>query len=186
MITERHSRETRVRVAMSLGPGSVAADSGVAFLDHMLVTLARYALWTLDVQAHGDLRHHVVEDVAITLGTALARVRPVAIARFGHRVVPMDDALVGASVDLGGRRFYRGRLPSPLYTHWMRSFADAADCTLHLEVRRGRDRHHVVEAAFKALGLALADAMVPVPEIRSTKGEVRLTTTMVAENPLSP
>lgn len=185
MITERQSRETRVRVALSLGPGSAAADTGIPFLDHMLVTLARYAGWTLDVQARGDLRHHVIEDVAITLGAALARVRPVAIARFGHRVVPMDDALVGASVDLGGRRYYRGRLPSRLYTHWMRSFSDAADGTLHLEVRRGEDRHHVVEAAFKALGLALADALQPVPEIRSTKGEVRLTTTTGAENPLS-
>jgi imidazoleglycerol-phosphate dehydratase len=98
------------------------------------------------------------------------------MARFGHRVVPMDDALVSASVDLGGRRYYRGRLPSRLYTHWMRSFADAAGCTLHLEVRRGRDRHHVVEAAFKALGLALHDALAPAPEVFSTKGAVRLTT----------
>jgi imidazoleglycerol-phosphate dehydratase len=176
MIVERQSRETGVRVSLALAPGPVTVDTGVRFLDHMLATLARYAQWTLAVSARGDLRHHLVEDVAITIGTAVERAAPPAVARFGHRVVPMDDALVAASLDLGGRRYYRGRLPSGLYTHWMRSFADAAGCTLHLEVRRGRDRHHVVEAAFKALGLALHDALAAAPEVFSTKGAVRLTT----------
>lgn len=186
MITERRSRETQVRIAMTLAPGPVVVDTEIPFLDHMLTTLARYAQWTLDVRARGDLRHHLIEDAAITLGATLAQVRPVAVARFGQRIVPMDDALVGAYVDLGGRRYYQGRLPSRLYTHWMRSFADAADCTLHLEVRRGEDRHHVVEAAFKALGLALAEALLPVPEIRSTKGEVRLTTAAASDIPVPP
>lgn len=176
MIVERESRETEVRVSLELAPGPIAVRTGAPFLDHMMTTLARYAQWTLELRARGDLRHHLVEDVAITLGTALERAAPAAVTRFGHRVVPMDDALVAASLDLGGRRYFRGRLPSTLYTHWMRSFADAAGCTLHLEVRRGRDRHHVVEAAFKALGLALHDALVPAPDVFSTKGAVRLTT----------
>ena len=176
MIVERQSRETEVRVSLELAPGAVTVDTGVPFLDHMVATMGRYAQWTLGVRAKGDLRHHVIEDVAITLGTAVARVAPPAVIRFGHRVVPMDDALVAASLDLGGRRYYRGRLPSSFYTHWMRSFADAAGCTLHLDVRRGRDRHHVVEAAFKALGLALRDALAPAPEVFSIKGAVRLTT----------
>ena len=174
MIIERRSLETQVRVDLVLVPGPVVVDTGLPFLDHMMATLARYARWTLSVRARGDLRHHVVEDVAITLGTALVQVRPAAIGRFGHRVVPMDDALVAVALDLDGRRYYRGRLPSRLFTHWMRSFADAAACTLHVDVRRGDDRHHMIEAAFKALGLALDEALAPEAEPRSTKGHVRL------------
>ena len=84
----------------------------------------------------------------------------------------MDDAVVQCVLDLGGRAYYRGPLPSGLYEHWMRSFADHARATLHLRVIRGRDRHHVVEAAFKALGLALRQAMVETGAVFSTKGTV--------------
>jgi imidazoleglycerol-phosphate dehydratase len=169
---ERRSRETTVVV--SIGPiGDEAhADTTVPFLDHMLATLARYAGFALRVDARGDLRHHIVEDVAITLGGALRAHTSATAARFGDRTVPMDDALVHCALDLGGRPFYRGRLPSAIYDHWMRSFADNAGATLHLRVLRGRDRHHVVEAAFKALGLALRDAMVIGDAVFSTKGAV--------------
>jgi len=84
----------------------------------------------------------------------------------------MDDALVHCSLDLGGRPFYKGGLPSARYEHWMRSFADNARATVHLRVLRGRDRHHIVEAAFKALGLALRDAMHDDGAVFSTKGSV--------------
>jgi imidazoleglycerol-phosphate dehydratase len=84
----------------------------------------------------------------------------------------MDDALVHVCIDIGGRPFYRGTLPSALYDHWMRSFADHARATVHVRVLRGRDRHHVVEAAFKALGLALRDALVVSDAGMSTKGDV--------------
>jgi imidazoleglycerol-phosphate dehydratase len=89
----------------------------------------------------------------------------------------MDDALVHCAIDVGGRPYYRGPLPSTLYDHWMRSFADNARATLHLRVLRGADRHHVVEAAFKALGLALRDALAETGDdgaVFSTKGAVRL------------
>jgi len=86
----------------------------------------------------------------------------------------MDDALVHCALDLGGRPYYRGPLPSALYDHWMRSFSDNARATLHLRVLRGRDRHHVVEAAFKALGLAVRDAFVDSGAVFSTKGGVAL------------
>jgi imidazoleglycerol-phosphate dehydratase len=86
----------------------------------------------------------------------------------------MDDALVHCALDLGGRPFYEGPLPSRLYDHWMRSFADNARATVHVRVLRGRDRHHVVEAAFKALGLALQDALVESEATFSTKGSVQL------------
>lgn len=176
MIVERESRETRIRIELDLEPGEVRADTGVRFLDHMLVTLATCAGWRLDVHARGDLVHHTVEDVAIALGVAVHEARASAVARYAHRVIAMDDALVAATVDLGDRFFYQGPVPSNLYDHFLRSFAEHARLTLHVEVRRGRDRHHVVEAAFKALGLALRDALAPTTGVVSTKGAVRLAT----------
>ena len=169
----RETRETTVRFGLDLGDGG-AADiaTGEPFLDHMLTTLARYAGVGLTVRATGDLRHHLIEDVAITAGEAFAAALTATAARFGDRTIPMDDALVHCALDFGGRPFYRGPLPSTLYDHWMRSFADTARATLHLRVLRGRDRHHVVEAAFKALGLALRDARADSGAVFSTKGAV--------------
>jgi imidazoleglycerol-phosphate dehydratase len=175
VIIDRRTRETAVRVELATGHGNGAGHpiaTGEPFLDHMLTTLARYAGWHLTVQARGDLRHHLIEDVAIAIGAAVAQLAAGPIARYGERTVPMDDALVQAVVDVGGRPYYRGPLPSSLYEHWMRSFADHARATLHLRVLRGRDRHHVVESAFKALGFALRDALMPSSALMSTKGRV--------------
>jgi imidazoleglycerol-phosphate dehydratase len=167
IVVERQTRETRIRVALDGGPISTT----VPFLDHMLTALARYSELPLSVNATGDLRHHIIEDVAICVGTAVARSAPEARARFGERTIPMDDALVQCVIDLGGRSFYSGRLPSSLYDHWMRSFAEHAAATLHLRVLRGNDPHHVVEAAFKALGVALRDALRDSGrDVVSTKG----------------
>jgi imidazoleglycerol-phosphate dehydratase len=113
-----------------------------------------------------------MEDVGITLGQSLRKLVPTTAARFGERTVPMDDALVQAVVDVGGRPYYRGRLPSALYEHWMRSFAENAGITLHVRVLRGRNRHHVLEAAFKAVGLALREALVEQGDLLSLKGQV--------------
>jgi imidazoleglycerol-phosphate dehydratase len=143
------------------------------FLDHMMNTLARYSRLDLSLQATGDLKHHLIEDVGIAFGAAVAKITPATCARYGHRVIPMDDALVEAALDLGGRPFYRGPIPSSLYDHWFRSFADHAHATVHVRVVRGDDRHHVVEAAFKALGMALNDALADSGVVFSTKGAVR-------------
>jgi len=170
----RETKETRIRVQIERGGGMASVQTGVPFLDHMLATLARYSGLGLGVTATGDLRHHLIEDVAIAVGSAVAALLPPTAARYGDRVVPMDDALVHVAIDLGGRPYYRGPLPSSLYEHWMRSFADNAKATLHVRVLRGEDRHHIVEAAFKALGLAVRDALMETGAVFSTKGAVSL------------
>ncbi len=170
----RETQETRVRVEVTRGSGTAAVDTGEAFLDHMLTTFARYAGLDLTVAARGDLKHHLIEDVAITMGLGLAELVPERAARYGDQTIPMDDALVQVAVDLGGRPYYAGRLPSSLYDHWMRSFSDNAKATLHVRVLRGCDRHHIVEAAFKALGLAVRQALAEGDQVFSTKGAVAL------------
>ena len=170
----RETKETTIRCELSPGSGKATVSTGQPFLDHMLVTFARYAGLDLAVQATGDLPHHLIEDVAICVGAALAAALPATAARYGDRTIPMDDALVHCALDLGGRPYYRGPLPSTLYDHWMRSFSDHARATLHLRVLRGRDRHHIVEAAFKALGLAVRDALADSGAVFSTKGSVAL------------
>ncbi|MFW6079828.1 MAG: imidazoleglycerol-phosphate dehydratase [Gemmatimonadota bacterium] len=180
----RETRETRVRIRLGRadddgdgggGGGPAAAiDTGDRFLDHMLATFARYAGLALGVEADGDLRHHLVEDVAITLGLALREEIPERCRRYGDAAVPMDDALVHAALDAGGRFYYEGPLPSTLYDHFLRSLAENARITLHVRVLRGRDRHHVVEAAVKATGLALRQALEAGTNVFSTKGAVRV------------
>ena len=174
----RNTRETQI--VLTLGATGVANDmaptisTGEPFLDHMLVTWSRYSGLALAIEAAGDLRHHLIEDVAITLGLAVKDAVPQACRRYGHAVIPMDDALVEAAVDVGGRAYYEGRLPSTLYEHFFRSFAENAAATLHVRVLRGRDRHHIVEAAIKATALALRDALVTTDTVFSTKGVVEL------------
>ena len=173
-VVVRESGETKVRIALTAGNGQARVATTDPFLDHMLATLARYGGLDLDVEASGDLRHHLVEDVAIALGAALAAHAPETCARYGERTIPMDDALVQVLLDLGGRPFYAGPLPSSLYDHFFRSLAGNARATLHVRVLRGTDRHHVVESAFKALGLALRQALADSGLVFSTKGTVHL------------
>lgn len=171
----RETNETRITVALDLDGGPVEVTTDDDFLTHMVVTLARYAGMGLTLRAVGDLRHHLVEDVGITLGLALRRAMPETAARYGAATIPMDDAVVRAVVDLGGRAWYEGRLPSPLYEHFLQSLAVNLGATLHVLVDRGRDKHHVVEAAVKATGLALRQGMQDGGAVFSTKGSVELT-----------
>jgi len=169
MKLQRKTNETSITVEL----GEVAAsNTGVAFLDHMMITLAKYSGVKLVINGSGDRRHHLIEDVAITVGAALKDIIPSNCARYADRTVAMDDALVQVVIDTGGRFFYQGPLPSGLYDHWMRSFSENAGITLHIRVLRGRDRHHIVECAFKALGFALRDALIEGDAVFSTKGAV--------------
>ena len=171
---ERETNETRIAVDVRLGDPEGAGRVDDRFLAHMVVTLARYAGLRVELDATGDLRHHLVEDVAIALGQALREEVPDRAARYGWAQVPMDEALVEAAIDVGGRPYYVGKLPSKLYTHFLHSFATNLGATLHVRVLRGSDRHHVVEAAVKAAGLALRQALVEGDAVFSTKGPVRL------------
>jgi imidazoleglycerol-phosphate dehydratase len=173
----RESRETSIRLTLTAGTGTATVNTGEPFLDHMLVALARYSGIDLVLEATGDLKHHLIEDVAIALGQGIAAFAPATCARYGERTVPMDDALVHVALDLGGRPYYEGPLPSTMYDHFLRSFADNAKATLHVRALRGHDRHHIVEAAFKALGFALREALVESGAVFSTKGSVTLSIT---------
>jgi imidazoleglycerol-phosphate dehydratase len=171
---KRQTRETTVSVAITKDPAQTRVDTTRPFLNHFLETLAKYSGLGLKVDARGDLPHHIIEDTAITLGAAFRELIPATAARYGDRTIPMDDALVQCVIDIGGRPYYMGGLPSRMYEHWMRSFADNARATIHIRVLRGTDRHHIVEAAFKALGLALRDALAESGGVFSTKGQVSI------------
>jgi Imidazoleglycerol-phosphate dehydratase len=173
-VIERETRETKIRIELVRGSGVSQVNTGVPFLDHMMHTLARYASLDLRLDATGDLKHHTIEDVAIATGAAVAALVTPTIARYGEQIIPMDDALVQACIDVGGRAYYEGPLPSSLYDHWMQSFSDHAKATVHIVVVRGKDRHHIIEAAFKALGMSLRTALAEGGSVFSTKGAVSL------------
>jgi imidazoleglycerol-phosphate dehydratase len=170
----RETKETRVKISLGDAP---RVDTSLPFFDHMLTAFSTYAGLPLVIEARGDLHHHLMEDVALTVGAFVRKNTPKTCARYGERTIPMDDALVQAVIDMSGRPHFRGKLPNRLYTHWFRSFATAAEATLHLRLLAGVDRHHVIEASFKALGLALRSALREGDGggVFSTKGSVRWT-----------
>ena len=185
----RRTKETDVRVRLGLdGTGRALISTGVAFLDHMLELFAKHGLFDLEVECRGDLHiddHHSVEDVAISLGQALAQALgdKAGVARYGSAYVPMDEALCRAVVDLSGR-FYLvyavetrrqtiGNFSVELAEHFWRSLAEAARCNLHIDCLRGRNTHHILEGTFKAVARALRQAVERDPRVTgvpSTKG----------------
>ena len=156
---KRETKETSVRLSVDRAGGEIRVETQDGFLTHMVETLARYAGLSLELYGSGDLTHHLVEDVGIAQGAALRREIPDTAARYGWAVVPMDEALAQAAVDLGGRPYYVGPLPSRLYQHFLQSLTVNLGATVHIRVVRGEDRHHMVEAAVKAFGLALRQAL---------------------------
>jgi imidazoleglycerol-phosphate dehydratase len=185
----RETKETKIAVRMHLdGSGQADIHSGVGFLDHMLTHLARHALFDLAITAQGDLEidaHHTVEDVGICLGKALLQALgdAVGVVRFGHAVVPMDEALAEVSVDLSGRPFLafeaafpRGRVgdfDAELVEEFFRAIAVNSRTTIHVALRHGSNVHHSIEAMFKALARALSEAVRIDPRVKaipSTKG----------------
>lgn len=148
-------------------------DEGMA--EHLYTTLLRYSRLGGTLSCQGDLAHHVIEDTAILLGQELGQAaQDAAIVRFADRTVAMDDALVQVVLDAGDRPFYASDTKdiSPLWDHVLRTLAFEARFTVHIEARRGHDPHHVIEAALKALGMGLNDALSPSDRLESTKGRV--------------
>lgn len=171
---KRKTKETTIEVALEVdGAGKYSVAIERQFTKHMVETLARYAGWNLKVKAGGDNRHHIEEDVAIVLGKAFREALGDApVERIAHAVVPMDDALVMTAVDIVDRPFCDAPLPDPDYVHFFRSFAMESRINVHVDVLRGRDEHHIVEAAFKSLGAALKLAARRTGEVKSTKARV--------------
>ncbi len=188
----RRTAETDITATLSLdGSGVADVETGIGFLDHMLTALARHAILDLAVRARGDLHidfHHTTEDVGIVLGQALARAvgDKRGIRRYGQSLLPMDEALVEAALDLSGRPFLAwdvaferdkiGAMDTELFEEFFRAFAMHGLLTLHVTRRAGRNAHHVAEAAFKAVARALRMAVETDPRaagaIPSTKGSL--------------
>ena len=185
----RRTKETEVEVDLRLEPGEARIATGIPFFDHMLEQISRHGGMALAVRAKGDLQvdaHHTVEDVGIGIGEALkqAVADKAGLARYGHAVVPLDEALVEAVVDLSGRPHltFNAKLPSgkkfigsfdvDLTQDFLQALVNHARICLHVNVRYGRNLHHVVEAIFKATARALraATAREAGAGVPSTKG----------------
>ncbi len=171
---ERKTKETKIQVNLELdGTGSGEVECENQFLKHMLETLAKYSSFDLQFSGSGDNEHHLVEDSALALGSAFREsLGTEPVTRMSSVTVPMDDALVLVSVDIIERPFADIDCPDILYLHFFRSFAMSSGITLHIVAFRGIDNHHIIEASFKALGLALKQAIIPREELLSTKDAV--------------
>jgi imidazoleglycerol-phosphate dehydratase len=183
----RNSKETRLRARVDLdGEGKVKVATGLAFLDHMLEQVARYGGFDLSLRGSGDLHvdtHHLVEDAGIVVGQALSQALGdrAGISRFASAYAPLDEALARVVIDLGKRPYLsynvplRGRIgtvESEVLEEFWKALSIHAGATIHVDVIRGRNRHHIAEATFKALGLALRQAVAPGggPGVPSSKG----------------
>jgi imidazoleglycerol-phosphate dehydratase len=185
----RTTNETDISLSLALdGDGSGERATGVGFFDHLLDAVARHGRLDLDVKVDGDLEtgpHHTVEDTGIALGRALDEALDdrTGIRRYGHAVVPMDEARASCAIDVSGRPYasLEGDMPaeavagfdSDLAEEFLRAVANTAKLTVHVTVERGTNTHHIVEASFKAFARALREAVSIDPEesgVPSTKG----------------
>jgi len=186
---DRKTGETDIQLSVDLdGDGSGSRASGIGFLDHMLDLFSKHALIDLSVAAVGDLHvddHHTCEDIGIALGQAFdqALSNCAGIRRYGHFTLPMDECLVTAAVDLGGRYAFEYQAPiaaakigsfdTELVEHFWQSFAANSKCNLHVVLHHGRNAHHISECVFKAVARAVRMAVEKDPRsdaIPSTKG----------------
>lgn len=186
----RRTGETDITVTLAVdGAGECEADIGVPFLEHMLALMAKFANFDLKVKGRGDLHvdaHHTVEDVGICLGEAFVEALgdKRGINRFGHAIVPMDEALALVAVDLSGRGYlaFEAEMPAPrvgdfdteLVPEFLRALAVNGRFNLHVRLLAGRNTHHIIEAVFKGLGRALYEAVriEGMKGIPSTKGVI--------------
>lgn len=184
----RETKETRILVEVNLdGTGRCEVDTPISFLSHMLSTLATHSMIDITVKAEGDLVHHITEDVALCLGSAMkeALSGPEGISRVGYATVPMDCSLAIAAVDLSNRPYSAIELraggqtiedmPVEDIVHFFESLATSMRANIHVKVEYGSNDHHRVEAAFKALALSLRQAVSKDPRrkgVPSSKGAI--------------
>jgi imidazoleglycerol-phosphate dehydratase len=187
----RKTRETEIDLSLNLdGTGQSNISTGVGFFDHMLTALSKHSAIDLNVKCKGDTHiddHHTVEDVGIVLGQCVWKALgdKAGIRRFGFASVPLDEALSQATVDIAGRAFFAmtgaerlgkgkvGTFDVELMEDFLSAFSSAAKLTLHVEIRCGRNRHHIIEASFKAVARALRNAVEfdeRIKDVPSTKG----------------
>ena len=190
-LVARQTKESDVRVELELdGTGQASSDTGVPFFDHMVTQLGKHGGFDLTVVTRGDLEvdaHHTVEDTSLAIGQALREALgdKAGLRRFGDALVPLDECLVQAAVDLSGRPYLVhdepqlveliGTFDTTLVKHVWESFVATAQIALHVRVVSGRNAHHVVEAQFKAVARALRDAVALDPRVAgvpSTKGSL--------------
>lgn len=185
-VISRKTKETTISATLCLDGGEISVSTGIGFFDHMLTAWAFYAGFGLDLKAEGDLHvdgHHTVEDTGILLGQALGAALgdKKGIRRFGSCLLPMDEALCLTALDFSGRSFlvFDAPMPQPMIGNYdaclteefMRALAMNAGLTLHQRALYGKNAHHITEALFKSLGLAMKDAVkVEGDAVTSTKG----------------
>jgi imidazoleglycerol phosphate dehydratase HisB len=185
---KRETKETWIRIVLDPdGTGKISIESGVPFFDHMLTAMAKHGGFDFTCEAKGDLHvdcHHTIEDIGIVLGDALKQAigDGRGMKRFAHAIIPMDESLATVALDCGGRgylmwngTFYQktiGTIPSDIFEHFFYSLCNRAGITAHISFS-GKNDHHQCEAAFKAFGIALGEALSLSGDkkaIRSTKG----------------
>ena len=190
---QRTTSETKIGLSLDLdGSGEPSIATGVGFLDHMLTLFARHSLCNLNVTCEGDLHidaHHSTEDVGIVLGQAFKQALgdKQQLRRYGHITLPMDETLVTAAIDFGGRSYlvFQAAIPSPkigdfdseLVEEFWQAFSSNAGCNLHILLHHGRNSHHIAEAIFKSVARAIRMAIEIDPRqkgVPSSKGSLSI------------
>lgn len=188
---ERNTKETEIKISLNLdGSGKADIDTGIGFFDHMLDGFARHGLFDLDVKVKGDLKvdgHHSIEDCGIVLGNAIKQAvgDKKGISRYGYFILPMDEALVLCSIDLGGRPYFNfeydfnvekcGEMETDMVREFFYAVSYSAMMNIHIEVLRGINTHHIIEGIFKAFAKALDQATLidsRIEGVASTKGVI--------------
>jgi imidazoleglycerol-phosphate dehydratase len=189
---ERNTKETEIFVELNLdGTGQYDVSTGIGFLDHMIEQFSRHSLIDLTLRIKGDLhvdQHHTTEDSAIALGQAIQQALgdKAGIVRYGSAYSPMDETLSRVALDISGRPYFvwnaafsqerLGEMDTELFKHWFHSVADSAGITLHIDLLRGENNHHIAESIFKGLARAMRQAVERDPRkgeaIPSTKGQL--------------
>lgn len=186
---ERKTKETEILLKLNLdGSGRNNINSGIGFLDHMLILFSEHGRFDLDLDCRGDLHvdgHHTAEDIGILLGKAISQAlgKRISIKRYGQSIIPMDESLALVALDLSKRPYLHFEVPftgskigdmeTELFEEFFRAVSVNAGMTLHIKIIHGKNNHHMIEAVFKAFGRALFQAVTIDPEIKgvmSTKG----------------